>query len=130
LTSLYGDDGQMQCGSCRIDFKTMSPEEVIQAWLRRFTPPTQLPAVLSTGIPEPEPLDQSNYELLKNHYPSFLGSDSAVSLRSLIRLLAHTDRRSAELEVLLRRIREWDHLDMTGDGRHWKHEIDALIKQD
>lgn len=30
---LYGDDGEMQCAACMIDFKRMSPKEIEQRFL-------------------------------------------------------------------------------------------------
>ena len=32
ITSLYGDDGQMQCGLCMIDFKVDSAESIKNRW--------------------------------------------------------------------------------------------------
>ena len=32
LDVLYGDDGEMQCGRCMIDFKRMSAEQIQQRW--------------------------------------------------------------------------------------------------
>jgi len=28
IATLYGDDGEMQCSNCRIDFKRMTPNEI------------------------------------------------------------------------------------------------------
>lgn len=36
-------------------------------------------------------------------------------------------RRTNELEYLLSRIRQWDHLDSAGDGPYWKGEIDKAL---
>ncbi len=30
ISALYGDDGEMHCGSCMIDFKRMKPSVIIQ----------------------------------------------------------------------------------------------------
>jgi hypothetical protein len=35
FSALYGDDGEMQCGACLIDFKRDAPE-VIEAQLQRY----------------------------------------------------------------------------------------------
>lgn len=32
LVTLYGDDGEMQCGTCSIDFKRMSVENIRDRW--------------------------------------------------------------------------------------------------
>ena len=32
FAGLYGDDGEMQCGACLIDFKRMSAEQIEQIW--------------------------------------------------------------------------------------------------
>lgn len=40
ISSLYGDDGEMQCGHCLIDFKRLSALEIEEAFIqmnmRRF----------------------------------------------------------------------------------------------
>lgn len=33
---LYGDDGEMQCSRCGLDFKRMPPEDIKAAWLKRY----------------------------------------------------------------------------------------------
>ena len=33
---LYGDDGEMQCGTCLIDFKRSTPTEIEAAFFRRW----------------------------------------------------------------------------------------------
>jgi hypothetical protein len=30
--ALYGDDGEMQCGKCLVDFKRMTPDQMLMAW--------------------------------------------------------------------------------------------------
>ena len=35
-TSLYGDDGEMQCASCMIDFKRVPVEEIEQKFTRSW----------------------------------------------------------------------------------------------
>ena len=32
ITALYGDDGEMSCGACRIDFKSYSAEQIERRW--------------------------------------------------------------------------------------------------
>ena len=32
MNALYGDDGEMQCGKCGIDFKRMSASEIEARW--------------------------------------------------------------------------------------------------
>lgn len=32
---LYGDDGEMQCASCMVDFKRLTPREIAQCWRKR-----------------------------------------------------------------------------------------------
>ncbi len=34
ITHLYGDDGEMQCGACLIDFKRDSPEKIKQRFVQ------------------------------------------------------------------------------------------------
>lgn len=46
-------------------------------------------------------------------------------------LKADRDRltaRVAELEAVLKWIRQWDHLDTAGDGPYWKDTIDAALE--
>ena len=35
FVSLYGDDGEMQCHTCRLDFKRMTPEQIEQRWMQQ-----------------------------------------------------------------------------------------------
>jgi len=35
ITSLYGDDGQMQCGKCMIDFKNWDVDIIIKNLLKK-----------------------------------------------------------------------------------------------
>jgi hypothetical protein len=30
---LYGDDGEMQCHTCVVDFKRMTPQQIIERWM-------------------------------------------------------------------------------------------------
>jgi hypothetical protein len=50
---LYGDDGEMQCAKCMIDFRRMTPREIERRWfeigLRKLTD-----AQLGVGVGEPE----------------------------------------------------------------------------
>ena len=34
LAALYGDDGEMQCNSCGIDFKRFTAQEIDEAFIR------------------------------------------------------------------------------------------------
>jgi hypothetical protein len=36
---------------------------------------------------------------------------------------------SAEIENLLRRMLEWDHLSGSSDGPYWKHEIGHILEE-
>lgn len=54
LFDLYGDDGEMQCGACMIDFKRDSPE-TIERKLFRPLPPILLPTrKIKEGPENPE----------------------------------------------------------------------------
>lgn len=33
--ALYGDDGEMQCAACMVDFKRMAAQEIVDAWHRK-----------------------------------------------------------------------------------------------
>jgi len=35
LMVLYGDDGEMQCPECRIDFKRDDPDKIEKVWVDR-----------------------------------------------------------------------------------------------
>lgn len=35
ISALYGDDGEMQCNKCGIDFKRMTPTEIQDIWHRK-----------------------------------------------------------------------------------------------
>jgi hypothetical protein len=35
VSTLYGDDGEMQCGKCGIDFKLMPAAEIKAAFIKR-----------------------------------------------------------------------------------------------
>ena len=32
FSNLYGDDGEMQCNKCIIDFKRSKPEDILEKW--------------------------------------------------------------------------------------------------
>ena len=36
ISALYGDDGEMQCHKCMIDFKRMKPEDIQAIWRKDF----------------------------------------------------------------------------------------------
>ena len=40
---LYGDDGELQCSTCGIDFKRMSPEEISERWELKALATTEQP---------------------------------------------------------------------------------------
>ena len=35
ISSLYGDDGEMQCSTCLIDFKRADPDKIQAIWEKR-----------------------------------------------------------------------------------------------
>lgn len=46
FSALYGDDGEMQCHRCRLDFRRMAPAEIEARW--RATGEAALKAALKT----------------------------------------------------------------------------------
>lgn len=50
-----------------------------------------------------------------------------VSLKEILEYIKQNLERIEELENLLKRIRQWDHLDLAGDGSFWKKEIDTVL---
>jgi len=50
-------------------------------------------------------------------------------IKEQVMLREAAEARADELANLLRRIRQWDHLDSAADGPYWKREIDAALAE-
>jgi hypothetical protein len=72
-------------------------------------------------------------EALRRLHQEYLGcrdrGDYLIYRDEYEELLAAKADRDALLAVarVLRRLRQWDHLDTAGDGLYWKREIDAAL---
>jgi hypothetical protein len=80
------------------------------------------------GLPESAPVSEVIERMSAVYFdrPPLEDATELASLRT--QLQAEVERREAA-ENLIRRFREWDHLDNAGDGPYWKRTIDEYFKE-
>lgn len=92
------------------------------------------PTCEGTGEISPaEPFTNSELDLARVVVANVLGIKDVPPFRGRLerRWLATIDERDAQisrLKELLVRLRQWDILDVAGDGSYWKKEVDEVLR--
>jgi hypothetical protein len=102
-----------------------TPDRAPESWKRAVQVNYQPPPTVDYNPPDPHATDARPTTCPRCGGP--MGRYFCPECRDPAEVAHATGTRAAEAIDLLRRIREWDHLPLTGDGPYWMREIDRVL---